>query len=331
MFQSNPRAIAVTCLVITIALSALARTDGPEAKPPAVPALIVGAAPPAPQSFVVTGFVRYSKEKGLGFHVASDGKRERCVLYDASDGTPMFISNGHETLLYDLAENRILQVPTCRGNMRVDWDAKAAKPLSFNFNFDFKSDPKKLEASKAWFRIDRFIESPIGELKRVDAPAGTVIWAAERKGIESVQVDPADPSWFSFRSLTEGKDFYGLELHATGIGRPAPEAALAFPDVEKFGRDVPVEPFDLKAKPALIDTFMSGRCFTPKLALASEKPDTTIKKIFPKIDIDALREQDARFSARYRAALTAQGMTFPTLKSAEATTRPIGAAAQGSH
>jgi hypothetical protein len=324
MLRFNHYPIAVLCLV-TICLTARTRADEQAgAKPPAVPPLIVGAAPPAPQSFVATGFVRYSAEKGLGFHVATDGKRERCVLYDAADGTPLFISDGRQTLIYDLAENRILRVPTCRGNVRVDWDPKAPKPLSFNFKFDFKTDPKKLEESNAWIRLDRFVEASAAELKRVETPAGAGVWAAERRGgaIESVQADPADPSWFSFRSLANGKDFYALEVHATGIGRPTAAESVAFPDVEKFGRDVPVEPFDLKAKPALFDTFTSGRCFTPKLALAGEDPATAIKRIFPKVDVDALREQDARFSAHYRAALAAQGVTFPTLKSANATTRP---------
>jgi hypothetical protein len=291
---------------------------------PAIPPLIIGAAPPAPQSFVVTGFVRSSADKGVGFHVATDGKRERCVLYDAADGTPMFVSDGQQTLIYDLAENRILRVPVCRGNVRIEWDANAAKPLSFNFNFEFKTDPKKLADANAWFRIDRFVEASAADLKRVESPAGSQIWAAERKGgaIESVQADPDDPTWFRFRSLANGKDFYALELHATAIGRPTPKESLTFPDSEKLAREVPLEEFDLKAKPALIDAFASGRTFTPKLALASEDPAATLKKILPKVDVNALREQDARFSARYRAALAAQRVKFPTLKSEKATTRP---------
>ena len=113
--------LAVLCLATFAPFTPAYAADGKDAKPPAIPPLVVGAPPPAPQSFVVSGFVRYSAEKGLGFQIGVDGKRERCVLYDASDGTPLFISDGHETLIYDLAENRILRVPTCRGNVRVDW------------------------------------------------------------------------------------------------------------------------------------------------------------------------------------------------------------------
>jgi hypothetical protein len=300
-----------------------------DAKPPAVPPLVVGAPPPGPQAFVVTGVVRSSAQKGVGFHVATDGKRELCVLYDAADGTPMFVSDGQQTLVYDLAENRILRVPVCRGNVRIDWDAKAAKPLSFNFNFEYKSDPKKLAEANAWFRIDRFVEASAAELKQVEARAGSVTWAAERKsgGIESLQVDPADPTWFSFRSLVNGKNFYALEVRATGIGRATPAASLVFPDVTKLAREVPVEQFDLKAKPALIEAFASGRCFTPKLALAGDDPSATLQKVLPKVDVDALRQQDARFSARYRAALAAQGVTFPALKTGKTTTPPVSSAA----
>jgi hypothetical protein len=329
MLQLNYRRIPVLQIVLaTVCLGAPVRADEPAAKPPSVPPLIVGAEPPAPQSFVADGVVRSSAEKGLGFHVASQPNREVCALYDATDGTPMLFSDGHQTLIYDLAENRILRVPTCRGSVRVDWDANSAKPMNFSFNFELKSDPKKLADANAWFRIDRFIEASADRLKRVDAPAGGgEIWAAERHEgtIDSVQLDPADPTWFNFRSLLKATEYYSLELHATHIGRPLPAAALAFPDLTKLAKEIHVENFNLKVKPALIDAFASGRCFAPKLALAGENDRAALKKVLPNVDIDLLRAADLRFSARYRAALAKQEINFPTLKSAGASTQRAAA------
>src|SRR3954452_4816610 len=113
--------LAIFALILSPARANDAAPAAADAKPPEVPALIVGAKPPMPQSFVVEGFSRSGADRGLGFRVATDAKRQICVLYDAADGTPLFLSDGEQTLIYDLVENRILQIPICRGNVRVDW------------------------------------------------------------------------------------------------------------------------------------------------------------------------------------------------------------------
>jgi hypothetical protein len=208
--------------------------------------------------------------------------------------------------------------------VRIDWTPAARKPLNFNFNFEYKTDPAKLGEANGWVRIDRFVEASAGMLKRIEGPPGQApVYALERPGggIESVQVDPADLSWFRFQSLIEGRDFYAMDLHATSIGRPPPASALAFPDLKKLARAVRVESFDLKSKPALANAIGSGRAYAPKLALAGTADlDATLKKVLPGVNVNALRAADAVFGARYRAALAEQGITFPTLK--PATTQP---------
>src|SRR5215510_5107699 len=95
-------------IVITLLMAAVSFAAEPTTKPD-LPPLIVGASPR--KSFVVDGVLRFSATTGLAFHVATDGTREMTALYDAIDGTPLFISDGHRSLIYDLAEERLLFAP----------------------------------------------------------------------------------------------------------------------------------------------------------------------------------------------------------------------------
>ena len=84
---------------------------------PAVPPLVVGSPPPA--SFVVEGCQRFSKDAGLGFRVAADGETQFCAVYDAADGTPLFLSDGTQTLVYDLGNDRVVRVSSSRGSREL--------------------------------------------------------------------------------------------------------------------------------------------------------------------------------------------------------------------
>jgi hypothetical protein len=52
-----------------------------------IPPLVIGQK--APRSFVVNGAILQGKGNGIAFQLATDGKRRRLTLYDATDGTPI--------------------------------------------------------------------------------------------------------------------------------------------------------------------------------------------------------------------------------------------------
>jgi hypothetical protein len=300
-------------------VSAIARAAPPPATRPTVPPLIVGAQPP--KSFVVTGVARLSPEGGMAFRVATDGVRQVCALYDPADGTPMFLSDGQQTLVYDLANSRVVRVPVSRGNIRVEWDAQKEKPLTFSFAVACKPTPEKLDEANAWFRIDRFLESA-GTLERLATRDNTELWAAERKGgsVESVQLEPGDARWFRFTSTAGGASFYGLELYATGIGEQPPANALAFPDVKRLAANVRLMDLDEQMLPAYLVVLRDGRAWLAKMGLAAGPTmRESAAKVMRDVDWGRLRERDETFGAAYRKALAEQGVELPTYPQAGAT------------
>lgn len=291
-----------------------------EAKPK-VPALVVGTAPPA--SFVVEGVMRPAATVGMGFRVAADGGRQVCALYDPIDGTPLFLSDGQQTLVYDLVNTRIVRLPISRGNVRIDWHAGKDKPLSFSFGVDCKTAPEKLAESNAWFRIDRFVDD--AALKPVENKGTSQSFTAERAGgnVEWLQVEPGDPTWFRFRSSNDDEDFDRLQLHATHIGQKLPEAALAFPDPRRLPAELHLADLDQQSLPTFLVLLRDGRAWMAKLAL-SAGPDMRrdAERLLPDADWDELRARDATFGAAYRKALAEQGVRLPAHPKADAPAAP---------
>jgi hypothetical protein len=235
-----------------------APADRPTSRP-VIPALIVGT--PPPKSFIVEGILRSSATTGWAFRVATDGQRQLVALYDSADGTPIFLSDGQQTLIYDLANSRVVRVPSSRGNVRVDWEAQKEKPLNFGFGVQVRSTPEELEHENAWFRIDRFADAALS-LKQVGNQGKSTLFAAERadgKGIESLQVEPGQQSWFRFTSLSKGQPFYRFQLDARAIDRPVAARALSFPDLQRLPPDVHLTDLDQQVIPAFLVLLRDGR------------------------------------------------------------------------
>lgn len=310
-------AVFVFILLPTAAVDALA---APPTTSPAIPPLVVGER--APGSFVVEGLFRFPKTGGLAFRVAAEGEKQFCAVYDPADGTPLFLSDGQQTLVYDLANSRIVRVAPSRGNVRVDWNAEKAKPLSFGFAVNRKSDPAKLAEANSWFRLDRFVAAMGAALKRLDAPADVELFAVERQGgrIDSIRKNVGDAAWFGFTETAKGADFSTLELEARNIGEHLPDAALAFPEMKRLGQDVAITEADQLL--TFLALLRDGKAWASKMVLASGgEAFAAAKKEMPDTDWDELRRRDAKLGEQYRAALARQGVRFAPYKS-DAATQP---------
>src|SRR5262245_42507035 len=193
------RMIATLLSVLFISIASARFAGAAPATLPAIPALNADDR----RTFVVDGVCRLTAEDGFGFHFASDGTRELCAIFDPHDGTPLYISDGQQTLVYDLTGNRIVRVPNSRAYVIIDWKAKEPRPLVFNSGVTFNEDPKKRAAAR--FRVDRFVSASAGSLRQLEAAPDALLFAAQRADahIEAIQVPPGKLDWFRFTSFED--------------------------------------------------------------------------------------------------------------------------------
>jgi hypothetical protein len=292
---------------------------------PTIPPLVVGD-PDHPSSFVVDGLVAMSDKVALGFHVATDGRRELSVVFDRADGAPVLLSDGSRTLLLDVFNSRVLLIRPSRTHVRVDWNADEPKPLAFEFQMHANSDPRELKANNSYFRVDRFVAGSRAALRPLDAGAWSGFAADRGEYVETVHV-PADagaePKAFRFGSLKKGNDYYSLSLDARHVGAAVPAEALRFPDVEQLRKEIPVEEADPGAVKGFVQMMAGGHGLAVKLALSGDGPvPPPLKEAFPAIDWEPLRARDAKLFAAYRAAMEKQGVVYRAPESPKPAGRP---------
>ena len=303
-----PPAVAIVLLLSPAPLFSRA---GAPPDIPDVPALVADGST-APRSFVVNGVVRSAAKQGVAFRFATDGARQFCSLYDPTDGTPLFLSDGWQTLVYDLPGGRVVRVPNCRGVVRVDWDRHHPKPLKFDFDFRFESNREKLSQYAAWFGVDAFVAASRPKLVPLESTDGTRLFSAERPGgsVETVQVPAGAVQWFRFTSLDRKDGFYRLQLEARHIGGEVPAAALAFPDLRQLRETVRVHDLEQDLLPTFLAAIRDGRAWLVKSALVTgdEDPPTPPPGVPAGTTWADLRKQDKELGAAYRAALQKQGV-----------------------
>jgi len=310
------RTTSIVLSLIALCSAPRARADGPGATAPDsvpdVPALVVDS--PPPNSFVVDGVFRFSPRRELGFHVATDGAKQVCVVYDRSDGTPLYFSDGARTLVYDLPSGRVDLVPDSRAYVRVQWEAAAARPLSVEASVHAAEDAARLKNYRSWFQLNRFVDASRPALRRLESSDGTAVFAAERaQAVESIQVVPGRSDWFRFSSLNRTRRYYELELTVSNVGRPLPAGAVAFPDVTQLARDVEVVTVAREALPDALTLAAGVTTLVGKVSLVEDP--AAVEGDAPTLSEPQkgpLRNTDARLGPKYRAALARQGIQFPS-------------------
>jgi hypothetical protein len=314
----------VIVLVVATSLPVAARASSDEpANPPTIPALSSDAAKP----FVIDGVCRLTAADGFGFHVASDGKNQLCAVFDPHDGTPLYLSDGKQTLLYDLSGNRVVRVPTSRAYVIIGWDPKKPLPLGFDVGVDFNQNPKGLAKTTSSFRIDHFVAAAGESLKRLDGGTNTLLFAAQRPdgNVEAIQVPRGSLDWFRFTSCEQGKDFYDLELEAR-LPRSVPPEALHFPDLAALRRDIDIVDLDEQLMPNLVLFIKSGIAAAAKMGLAGgDEVRKEVNKVVLSPNWAELRERDRKLGSAYRAALAKQAVQYRAMKNAPAAKNKVSA------
>ena len=304
------RAWLIAFYAVCITAKSMA-SDEPTTRPHVLP-LVVGAK--ESPSFVVDGIVRTGHGSGLIFQFAADGDRQRCAVLDASDQTPIFLSNEHEALIYDLENARLVRIADSRAYVRVDWQANDPKPLNVSMGVQ-QGKPEGLDRFNSEFRIDRFVRASAERLRPLDSPSGKLVAAERADGtVEAVQL--FSKAEFRFTSLRRGEKEYALELNARGIGKPVPAKELMYPDLKPLSADLRVYEPAAAERQQFAEQLRTGRAFMAKLALASGPDMQERAGAFIKPDWDALRVRDKELGEKYRPALAKQGIEIAAPKRA---------------
>ena len=309
----------VASLVVTALAASPGRAADAPATRPVLPPLDAGADPAVP--FAVDGVCGLTATHGFGFRFATDGTRQACAVFDPRDGTPFYLSDGRQTLVYDLTNERIVRVPNSRAYVQVDWDPKDERPLRFSLGMNFDDKPEALGKTRSFFRADRFVEASARSLRRLPTADDTDLFAAERanNSVEAVQVPRGKPDWVRFTSAAAGEDFYRIHFLAR-VGGDAPPAPPAFPDLGALRREIEVVEFDQQLMPDFLQFLKSGRASLAKMGLAGGPEwQKGADKVLLSPDWGELGERDRKLGGRYRAALAKQGLVFRAPADAPAT------------
>jgi hypothetical protein len=276
--------------------------ESPLLKEAAIPALVVGAKSPVP--FAVHGRFFTDTGKGLAFQIATDGKKQRCIFYDPADGTPIFISDGEQSLIYDLETMRVVRWKDGVGKVWLDWTASDERQFNLDFQI-LRSDASK-ESLKCGVVLDGLLSTNAYKATKQTGANGVTrfIFQQEDRAV-TIQKAPRDSSWFRLTAVKKGKRV--LELEARYIGKPLPEGVLIFPDTAELAKTMTVIEVDNATIESLIPNFLTGRILVPKIALALGSEKEGELKEFAWND---LRQGDVKLGAQYRAALTKQDIRF---------------------
>src|SRR5262249_17811199 len=136
------------------ATAALARAEEPATRP-SVPALL--ASSEGTVDFVADGELQTQPRIGWAFHVAKRGDKQVCAVFDLTDGTPIFLSDGSQTIVYDIYNNRAAGYDSSRAKVTIDWKPDEPRPMSIGCGLVIKSDRKKLDAEGSAIRADTFL------------------------------------------------------------------------------------------------------------------------------------------------------------------------------
>lgn len=308
------RALFLVAVAVTPSLA------GPATRP-AIPELVAG--PRWTTPFVARGVAGERGEECFGFVVATDGTRQVTSVFDPDDGTPYFISDGRETLIYDLLNNRIVRLAGSYGNFGLLWDPM--KPSPFNVACNITAGRPGANTHTAWFQIDQWAKLVDG-IKVVSTTTEWTTYGDLRTAgqVSLVEIKPNDASVVRFFSFRDGTPM--MRMEASYVGGAVPAEFLTYPDAAKLPDDLHVTRVPPDQAEACM-TKMASYLFVPKIALnATPTIRAAIDKQseaagVPAFDWDVMRLRDRTFGRAYRAALKAEGVDL-AVPDLEPATRP---------
>ena len=295
-------------ILITILLSSFADAADAPATPPTVPALLTSK--DGTVNFTIDGVIRMTPNAGWAFHVARDGERQVCAIIDVNDGTPIYLSDGSQTLIYDIVKERVVLLPHSRAYMEVLWKSKDPKPVTVSVGVMIKSNPAELAKVGSTIHVDDFLAT--ADLHEVPGDGKSKLLIAKRgeDKYEGAELSPAGENWFRFISAKSTEKYQSAVMLAK-YDQPVPEEAVRFPDLAKLREDLKIADLDGEGLKATLAALKSGQSLAAKIALGADADARkTVGSMLPPSDWGKMAEADRRLGGDYRAALAKQGIVY---------------------
>ena len=291
---------------------ALATVLRAEEQPADIPALRVAE---GKTSFVVESFMIGANKRGIAMRVATDGKKHLFTIFDAVDNVPIFISNGNETLIYDLAQDQVTLLPkSCFGfNLSYMPEEKA---FSFQLACKAAKDAdKRLEClPKIEFQKFEVAKDLIRSETKQDHVKLTI--KRENKKLDVLEFHPQQRNWFRYTAFEPDDEEPQLVVRATHIGENIPPELLQFPDTRKFSDKLRWNE-DRLTETEGVGEFAGKMVFKYRLwftkvivAMGGEK-EQDLRLVLPNMTSEELLERDKKLGAVYLRELEA--LKFPKL------------------
>lgn len=281
-----------------------------------VPALNVGDA--AKTSFVVEGFLLDKNKRGVALRVATDGQQHLFCLADATDNVPIFISDGVEGLLYDLAQEQILRVPNSCFGFQLSFDPEEP---SFRFRLSCLVSKDEAKRRKCLPNIDfaRFQETK-QNFERSVSETGEITFTVKRANqkIDRLDYDPKQPSCFRYTMFEPGQDRPGILIRASHLGEKIPPELLLMPDPRNFGKKLPWHQEEFtETEDAQAFFHNKYRYWLTKFTIAmTAEDDETLNGLIPNLSRDELRQRDKQLGESYLGELKTLKFELPSPPSA---------------
>lgn len=247
------------------------------------------------------GVLRKGPARGLAFCVANDAKRISFVLYDATDGTPIVLSDRYRTLVYAPEEEKVVLLQNSRGVLNLTWTPEADISCDFSASVEYDSYAPNLDRLFSDVSVAGFLES----CGRESPAHGEFVTGEHAGGIIDAYREDAHGFWFS--SKTKGCGFAKVDL---GVDRSAVwSAAHDFPDIDRLRRDLPE-----LIVPESPRGYLAAHKSSPRLKHASGATYAeAIAGLAGGPDADEFRRRDQDLGRRYCDALAKQGICFPPI------------------
>ncbi len=297
---------------VMLAILTLATALSAEEQLPVVPALRVAE---GKTSFVVESYVIDPNKRGLAYRVATDGQKHLFSIFDAVDNVPIFISNGDETLIYDLAQDQVTLVPkSCFGfHLRYLPEEKA---FYFNFRGGASKDADKLLECLPKIEFQTFEEAKDLVRGQTKQDHVQLMTKRENKKLDLLEFDRKKRDWFRYTCTGPDDEEPQLVVRASRIGEKIPPELLQFPDPKKFSDKLRWNEDRITENEGASDfaskILLKYRLWFAKgiIAMGGEKEEQ-VRMLLPNITAAELLERDKKLGAVYLRELEAQ--KFPKL------------------